>query len=440
MPSHAAASRVLLSGLVLLLPLAGAAQSIDEFPLAPGSGPAGLATGLDGNVWFAEETGNRIGRLTPGGLLTEFPLSVPARRPFGVSPAADGVAFTERAGGIGRITSAGTITEEPHPGTEPKQIAPGPFAQLWYSDPSHDFIGSTPFAGSGPSGGGFPLAAGARPEGVATGAGGDLWVAENGAGSLARLYYQPRPPGIPGLGSVQIQQLPLPDRTVGPFGICYGPDGNVWFTELAAGRIGRMSPSGAVVEFPLPAGAEPRGIATGADLNLWITDAARDRILRMTPDGVVTEFPLPTAGARPDQIIAGPDGRIWFSEPGADRIGRLSIPPDCFSNERVLCLNGGRFQASVAWFFSRETPLAGIGRTLPLTSDTGAFWFFTPNNIELVVKVVDGRPLNGKFWVFVGTLTDGNWVVTIRDTQTGAVRFYQSAVDAMRSLADTDAF
>ncbi len=260
-------------------------------------------------------------------------------------------------------------------------------------------------------------------------------------GGVAREALLPAPPARhTGPRKRADQQIPLPDRAVGPFGICYGPDGNIWFTELATGRIGRRSPSGEVVEFSLPAGAEPRGITAGADLNLWITDAARDLIIRMTPGGAVTEFPIPTRGGRPEQIIAGPDGNIWFSEPAADRIGRLVLPPECLADERVLCLNGGRFQASVSWSFNGNGAPSGLGHTLALTGDTGAFWFFTANNIELVVKVVDGRPLNGKFWVFVGTLTSGNWFVTIRDTQTGAVRHYQNAVDAMKSLADTGAF
>ncbi len=57
---------------------------------------------------------------------------------------------------------------------------------------------------------------------------------------------------------------------------------------------------------------------------------------------------------------------------------------------------------------SRKTPdvvsTAGVGRTV--TADTGAFEFFSANNIELVVKVVDGRRDNGHVWVFVGALTD----------------------------------
>jgi len=42
------------------------AAQITEFPLpSPGSGPAGIAAGPDDNLWFTEQLGNKIGRITP---------------------------------------------------------------------------------------------------------------------------------------------------------------------------------------------------------------------------------------------------------------------------------------------------------------------------------------------------------------------------------------
>jgi streptogramin lyase len=438
MPSPDFSRRLLPFGLLMaLLPAHSVAQRVDEFALAAGSGPAGLAVASDGNIWFAEETGNRIGRLTLAGVLAEFPLPNPGSLPHGVTMAADGVLITEGAGRIGHLTAGGALSEFPTPGATPKEIAPGPFAQIWWSDPSHDLLRS--IDDQGRSFFADTLAVGSHPEGVA--AGGDLWVAENGTGRIGRLYRQPPPPGIPSVGSLQFQEFPLPDPASGPWGIAFGPDGNVWFTELAAGRIGRLNPAtGQVTEFPLPAGAEPRGIVAGQDLNLWFADSARDMIVRVTPDGSMREFPLPSPGSRPTYLVAAPDGNIWFSETGTDRVGRLTIPPFCSPQPQVLCLNGGRFQATVSWFFSRTGPYQGVGRAVPLTADTGAFWFFTANNLELVVKVVDGRPVNGKLWVFVGALTDGQWFLQIRDTETGQIRRYQNVEGQLLSLSDTEAF
>lgn len=46
-------------------------------------------------------------------------------------------------------------------------------------------------------------------------------------------------------------------------------------------------------------------------------------------------------------------------------------------------------------------PRPGQGSARPLTDESGAFWFFDPVNIEVTIKVLDGRPINGHFWVFI---------------------------------------
>jgi hypothetical protein len=63
-----------------------------------------------------------------------------------------------------------------------------------------------------------------------------------------------------------------------------------------------------------------------------------------------------------------------------------------------------------------------------------------PNNVDLAVKIVDGRPFNGRHWVFVGSLTNVEFTLTVTDTSTGAVRTYHNAPGEQASLADTDAF
>ena len=104
-----------------------------------------------------------------------------------------------------------------------------------------------------------------------------------------------------------------------------------------------------------------------------------------------------------------------------------------------LCLHGGRFRAEVRWRTSPTGP-EGKARPLALTRDTGGFWFFTPTNAELVVKVLDGTSLNGHFWVFYGSLTDVAFDLTITDTLTGWQRTYHNPAGTMASQADTRAF
>jgi len=107
--------------------------------------------------------------------------------------------------------------------------------------------------------------------------------------------------------------------------------------------------------------------------------------------------------------------------------------------ENALCLQNGRFQAEVAWRDPRSG-MTGTGKTIPLTGDTGAFWFFTSGNAELLVKVLDGRQNNGRWWVFFGALTDVEYDLTVTDTQTGAQQVYHNPPFTMASRADVNAF
>jgi hypothetical protein len=110
----------------------------------------------------------------------------------------------------------------------------------------------------------------------------------------------------------------------------------------------------------------------------------------------------------------------------------------CVEPETSLCLNGGRFRATVSWrdFQGR----AGVGRAAPLTSDTGYFWFFNPENVELTVKALDARAVNGNFWVFYGSLSNVEYTLTVTDTLTGAVRTYTNPAGNFASVGDTAAF
>jgi photosystem II stability/assembly factor-like uncharacterized protein len=157
-------------------------------------------------------------------------------------------------------------------------------------------------------------------------------------------------------------------------------------------------------------------------------------------------------------------GATWFRPPGLTSTGVscIAIDPDspstvyagtfgagafqirfqplepCVPGSTTLCLNGGRFRVQVSW----ESPSRGSGRgqAMPLTSDTGYFWFFNSGNVELAVKVVDGTAFNGHFWVFAGSLTDVAYTIAVTDTATGVVKSYQNPQGHMSSIADTSAF
>lgn len=72
-----------------------------------------IASGPDGNLWFTEFTGNRIGKITIGGLVTEYSSGItPFSSITDITAGPDGnLWFTEAIGRIGRITTAGVVTE-----------------------------------------------------------------------------------------------------------------------------------------------------------------------------------------------------------------------------------------------------------------------------------------------------------------------------------------
>ena len=110
----------------------------------------------------------------------------------------------------------------------------------------------------------------------------------------------------------------------------------------------------------------------------------------------------------------------------------------CAETTRGFNLNGCRFHLQVSWRDARGR--TGIGQPVQLTNDTGYFWFFSPTNVELMVKVLDARSVNGKFWVFFGALTNVEYTLSVKDTLTGALARYSNPSGTFASVGDTSAF
>ena len=98
----------------------------------------------------------------------------------------------------------------------------------------------------------------------------------------------------------------------------------------------------------------------------------------------------------------------------------------CSPTPTRLCLLNDRFEVEVEYRNQFDGGTVGAGQSVPLTDETGLFWFFEPSNIELVVKMLDGVDANGRFWVFFGSLTNLEFTLTVRDTVTGIVREYHN--------------
>ena len=164
------------------------------------------------------------------------------------------------------------------------------------------------------------------------------------------------------------------------------------------------------------------------------------------PRGPIADLTVFSYGqARPDLAVA-PDGLLlaaWQDLPNPF-LGPACLNPQVqvsvrpFRSAGGLSLHGGRFELTLEYFDPRRG-LAGSGRGVALTSDSGYFWFFDSGNVEVVVKVLDGRAVNGRWWFFWGGLTDLGLRLTLRDTATGATKTYESAPGGLVSAADVAA-
>jgi hypothetical protein len=114
---------------------------------------------------------------------------------------------------------------------------------------------------------------------------------------------------------------------------------------------------------------------------------------------------------------------------------RFTVAPQ-LSPQLVL---GGRYALNAQWRIRGGT--TGEGTAHPLTAESGAFWFFSPGNLELTVKVLDGCALNGHRWLMAAGLTDVRVDLTARDLQTGAQRSYRNPLgQPFAPILDTSAF
>lgn len=117
--------------------------------------------------------------------------------------------------------------------------------------------------------------------------------------------------------------------------------------------------------------------------------------------------------------------------------GSLVAGP-CVPDANSLCLNGGRFKVTAAF---QSGAGSGSGTAIPGTSDTGQFWFFSAQNVEMVVKVLNGCGLNQHYWVFAGGLTNVQVTMTVTDMANGAVKTYTNPLNtAFLPIQDTAAF
>jgi virginiamycin B lyase len=206
---------------------------LNRYPIPQaGAGPHGLAVARDGSVWWTGKEGNLIGRLDPRtGRMRLFPLPHPGSFPIYIAEGCDGMYFTELKGSrLGRVTDQGEITEYPTPTPDSLPIAVAPRAcRIWFSEESGHHFGVLDPRTSKLTEYRLP-----HPDedlaGLAFDASGTLWIQ----------YKEPDLIGRVGDG-MRVDEFPIPTKDATMHRIILGPGGNMWFTELAADKVGYIS-------------------------------------------------------------------------------------------------------------------------------------------------------------------------------------------------------
>jgi len=186
-----------------------------------------------------------------------------------------------------------------------------------------------------------------------------------------------------------------------------------------------------------------------SDVEYWIdvTDTATGTVREYhNPDGnlcggaVTKAFPSATKTASRLAVAAeAPSDLFTATVPTPPALEPRATAAPCVADATDLCLLSGLFRVSVQ-FRDPNSGTTGAGQAVAGSDQSGTFWFFDPANTELVVKLLDGRALNNKYWVFYGALSDVEYWVNVQDLATGAQKRYHNRQGNLCGLADTSAF
>ncbi len=294
--------------------------------------PISLAKGADGAIWFTEQYGHSIGRVTTSGAFTEYAVPGPpgggtyeTSMPWAITAGGDGnlwfsdVNLFDEA--IDSITTSGVQTRHSiHVQNQNRNVYAmvwGPDGNLWGTDSGNNKIvqftpagAETDYAIPSPS---------SNTQAITTGPDGALWFTEYNGGKIGRLT----------TAGVITEYATPPQVSSGvswPLSITSGPDGALWFIDNWTGQVGRATTSGTVTEFPKVYGQSIGGpIITGPDGALWFGGFGGS-IGRISTKGTLTFFPIPvlrSRGGQPYKYAIGSDNNLWYVDTYGNVVGKI---------------------------------------------------------------------------------------------------------------------
>ena len=218
-----------------------------------GSQPWGITTGPDGALWFTQFAGNKIGRISTAGQVTnEYAVPTVAAGLWGITSGPEGSSrlyFTESAKGrVGFITVNGQISETALPASnaEPRGISVVN-GSVWFAMHGSNAMGNLVNDSTVAS-----VSVGQAPSEVIAGPGDSMWVT-TGSNSVLSLTNQAVTRGAYAFASANSQ----------PAGLTLGPDGNVWVAQSGTNSVARVISGQNLVSVTAPKLSPTSGIIPG---------------------------------------------------------------------------------------------------------------------------------------------------------------------------------
>ncbi len=289
----------------------------------PGFGQGGIVS-WNGALWFAEEDAGNLGRIDTAGNITEYAMP----------------------------------TEVSNPGHGPRQLSGASAAGLWFLA---DWAALEGRAGRlNPEGNvdaGFTGGSYVRLSSVAATPDGGAWVTYRDGEGVSRLAAD---------GTSTFLDQP---RYGGDSESTLGPDGALWLSD-GSSVIQRITESGSTQNFAATGGQGEIVSMTSSGGSVWYaqfnpgtytTPSRSGLIAKMSPSGVATPFASPYEDLLPSALTPAADGGVWFTSDYG--VGHVS-PSGSY---RVAAMPEGHDADSVAvgpdgnlWFTDRDLNQVGV--------------------------------------------------------------------------------
>ncbi len=161
-----------------------------------------------------------------------------------------------------------------------------------------------------------------------------------------------------------------------------------------------------------------------------------DDVLTIT--GIGADSLTIDAGGGHDVLNVAPGLAGQVNHEGFEEVNE--VVPTCVPGPTNLCLNQDRFKVEVDWRdFAGNT---GRAEVVPFGSDdSGLLWFFSAENWEVLIKVLNGCGFNQHFWVFSAATTNVEYTLRVIDTVAEMTQEYFNPLGtAAAAITDTFAF